>query len=113
MHLEHDTTLAVCWFESNYMKLTTDKYHFIISGNKHESLWTGIGNDRKWESNNVKLLGVNIGSDWEFNEHMLNICSKANRKPIVSGIFKYLTFEKKKIFLRTYFESQCKYYPLV
>ena len=61
----------------------------------------------------MKLLGVNIGSDWEFNEYMLNICSKANRKPIVSGMFKYLAFEKKKIFLRTYFESQCKYYPLV
>ena len=77
MHLEHDTALTVCWFESNYMKLNTDKCHIIISGNKHESLWADIGNDKIWESNNVKLLGVNIDRDVKFNGHMLNICSKA------------------------------------
>ena len=38
MHLEHNTAFTVCWFESNYRKLNTDKYHLIISGNKHESL---------------------------------------------------------------------------
>ena len=39
MRLEHDSALAVCWFESNYMKLNTDKCHLIISGNKHGSFW--------------------------------------------------------------------------
>ena len=39
MRLEHDSALAVCWFESNYMKLNTDKCHLIISGNKHASFW--------------------------------------------------------------------------
>ena len=51
MHLEHNSAFAVCWFESNYMKLNTDKCHLIISGNKHESFWADIGNDRIWESN--------------------------------------------------------------
>ena len=60
MHLEHNSAFAVCWFESNYMKLNTDKCHLIISGNKHESFWADIGNDRIWESNYVKLLGINI-----------------------------------------------------
>ena len=46
MCLEHDSALAVCWFESNYMKLNTDKCHLIIFGNKHGSLWADIGNDR-------------------------------------------------------------------
>ena len=40
------------------MKLNTDKYHLIISGNKHESPWTDIGIDKIWELNNVKLFGV-------------------------------------------------------
>ena len=31
-----------------------------ISGNKHESIWADIRIDKIWESNNVKLLGVNI-----------------------------------------------------
>ena len=60
MHSEHESALAECWFESNYMKLNTDKCYLIISGNKHESFWAVIGNDRVWESNYVKLLGINI-----------------------------------------------------
>ena len=31
MRLEHDTPLSVCWFESNYMKLNTDKCHLIYN----------------------------------------------------------------------------------
>ena len=60
MHSEHESALAECWFESNCMKLNTDKCYLIISGNKHESFWADIGNDRIWESNYVKLLGINI-----------------------------------------------------
>ena len=114
MHLEHDTTLTVCWFESNYMKLNTDKCHLIISGNKHESLWANIGIDKIWESDNVKLLGVNIDRGLKFNGPMLNICSKANRKlTILSRMSKYWTLNKKRILVRSYFESQFRYCPLV
>ena len=60
MHSEHESALAECWFESNCMKLNTDKCYLIISGNKHESFWADIGNDRIWESNYVNLLGINI-----------------------------------------------------
>ena len=70
--------------------------------------------DKIWELNNVKLLGVNIDRDLKFNGHMLNICSKANRKlTILSRMFKYLTFEKKRFLVRSYLESQYKYCPLV
>ena len=45
---------------------------------------------------------------------MLNICSKANGKlTILSRMFKYLTFEKKRFLVRSYLESQYKYCPLV
>ena len=114
MRLEHDAALTVGWFESNYQNLNTDKCYLIISGNKNESSWADIGNDKMWESNNVKLLGVNIDRDVKFNGHMLNMCSKANRKlTILSRMFKYLTFEKKRILVSSYFESQFKYCPLV
>ena len=114
MRLERDSALAVCWFESNYMKLNTDKYHLIISGNKHESLWADIGNDRIWESNCVKLLGINIDRNLKFDFHMLKVCSEATRKlTILSRIFKFLTFEKRRVLIKAYFESQFKYCPLV
>ena len=101
MRLERDSALAVCWFESNYMKLNTDKYHLIISGNKHESLWADIGNDRIWESNHVKLLGINIDRNLKFDFHMLKVCSEATRKlTILSRIFKFLTFEKRRVLIK-------------
>ena len=43
-----------------------------------------------------------------------NICSKTNRKlTVLDRMFKYLTFEKKRILVRSYVGSQFKYYPLV
>ena len=33
--LEHDSYLAIEWFESNYMKLNTDKCHLLLAGRKH------------------------------------------------------------------------------
>ena len=32
--LEHDTSLAIEWFDYNYKKLNQDKCHVIISGHK-------------------------------------------------------------------------------
>ena len=35
--LEHNSELAIAWFEINYTKLlNTDKYHFLVSGNKND-----------------------------------------------------------------------------
>ena len=114
MRLEHDSELAVCWFESNYMKLNTDKCHLIISGNKHDSFRADIGSDRIWDSNYVKLLGTNIDRTLKFDFHMLKVCSKANRKlTIFSRMFKFLTFKKRRVLNKAYFESQFKYCPLV
>ena len=33
--LEHDSVLAIEWFETNYMKLNKDKCYFLLSGYKH------------------------------------------------------------------------------
>ena len=113
MRLKYDSALAVCWFESNYTNLNTDNCHLIISGNKHECLWADIGNERIWESSYVKFLGLNIDRSLKFDLHMLKVCSKGNsRLTILSKVFKFLTFKKRKVLIKTYFESQFKYFPL-
>ena len=33
--LEHNSELAIAWFEMNYMKLSADKCHPLISRNKN------------------------------------------------------------------------------
>ena len=112
--LEHDSALAVCWFESNNMKLNTDKCFLLISGHKYENLWAKVGEDVIWESNKVTLLGIDIDRQLKFDFHMTNICNKADRKLTILGrMFRYLTFDKKRILVKTFFESQFKYCPLV
>ena len=38
--LEHDTALAVEWFENNFTKLHQDKCHLLVSGQKHKTAET-------------------------------------------------------------------------
>ena len=104
----------MCWFKIDYMNLNTDKCHLIVSSNKHKSLWADIGNDRIWESNYVKLLGIDVDRSLKFDFHILNVCSKANRKlTILSRMYKFLTFEKRRKLIKAYFESHIKYFPLM
>ena len=69
--LEHDSVLAVEWFECNYLKLNQDKCHLLISGHKYESVWVNIGSYKIWKSNDRKLLGVNIDRNLKFSHYIL------------------------------------------
>ena len=102
--LEHDTEIAICWFDSNYVKLNTDKCHLL------EHIWVKLGYKKICENNTVKRLGVAIVSQLKFDSHVLNIDSKAGRKLILlTSMIKYLLFDKKKILIKTFFESQFKF----
>ena len=61
--LEGNSKLAIFLFENNYMKLNTDKCYLLVSGTKYEHGWETIGDDKIWESNEVKLLGVEIDTE--------------------------------------------------
>ena len=41
--LEHDSYLAIEWFENNSMKLNQDKCHLLVSGFKYKNVWAKIG----------------------------------------------------------------------
>ena len=78
--LEHNSELAIAWFEMNYMKLNTDKCHLLISGNKNEYIWAKLDEDIVWESNDVEFLRVTIDNNLRFDKHISIICLKENRK---------------------------------
>ena len=80
----------------NYMKLNTDKYHHLISGNKNEQMWAKLDRDIVWESNDVKPLGITLNNNLKFDKHVSNICSKANRKvSVLTRVAKFLPFKKR------------------
>ena len=99
--LEHNSELAIAWFEMNYMKLNTDKCHLLISGNKNEYMWAKLDEDIVWESNDVELLGVTIDNNLRFDKHLSSICLKANRKlSALRRVAKFVPFKKDVFYLK-------------
>ena len=112
--LEHDSLLAIEWFDSNHMKLNESKCHFIMTGHKHEHIWAKIGQTMIWEQNNVKLLGVHIDSKLSFNDHVTSLCVKAGRKlTALTRITNLLSIEKRKILINSFVDSQFNYGKLI
>ena len=57
----------------NEIKLNTDKCHLLVTGNKYEQIWVKLGEEKIWENNTVKLLGVTIDRQLKFDSHVFNI----------------------------------------
>ena len=70
--LEHDATLDIKWFESNYMLLNQDKYRFLFSGHKYEALFVNVGETKIWENKQQNILGVLLDRNLKFDEYALS-----------------------------------------
>ena len=113
-NLEYDTLTAIIWFEDNFMKLNEDKCHFLISGNINEHLFAKVGDELIWESCEQKLLGVIIDKNLNFNSHLSKLCKKVGQKvTALARVVKLLPFDKKRILLKSFIESQFSHCPLV
>ena len=110
--LEQETTLILNWFKVNEMKSNDDKCHLIVCNQKDASI-THVSENIE-ERISVELLGVNIDTNLNFNEHVTNLCKKANQKlHALARISKYLNEDKLKILMKTFIQSQFNYSPLV
>ena len=110
--LENETSLILNWFKVNEMKSNDDKCHLIVCNQDHVSVI--LGNETIEQSNSVELLGINIDANLNFNEHITNLCRKANQKlHALARISKYLNEDKLKILMKTFVQSQFNYCPLV
>ena len=111
--LEHDTHIAIEWFESNYMKLNKEICHFLISGHKYEHLWINVGRAKIWENNSVTLLGVHIDNSLKLDKHVTELCKKSgNRLSGLSRLAKILPFQEIGILMKSFFDSEFSYCPL-
>ena len=105
--LEHNSELAITWFETNYKKLNINKCHLLISVNKNEQMWAKLNRDLVWENNDLKLLGITLDNNLRFDKHWSNICSKANKKlNVLTRVAKFLPFKKRCILFKVFIESQ-------
>ena len=42
------------------MKLNTEKWHLLMSRSKYGNFWAQIDNEKIWEYNEVKPLGITV-----------------------------------------------------
>ena len=112
--LEHNSELAIAWFEMNYMKLSTAKYHLLISENKNEYKFAKLDQDIVWKSNNLELFGVTTHNDLKFDKYVSNNLFKSKRQlSVLKRVIKLFSFKKRLILFKAFVESQFKSYPLV
>ena len=106
-NVEHDCSVLVEWFRDNYMTLNAIKCHLLVSGLKDEHICASVGDAKIWEESSAKLLGILIDSNLSFHSHVKMIVKKASQK--LTGILRlipYLSERKRKLLIKTFFESQ-------
>ena len=104
--LEHDSYLAIEWFENHFTKLNQDKCHLLVSGFKYENVWATIGKTKNWESKKQKLLVVEIDRTLNFDEHIASLCRKAGKKlSVLARLSNFMCTNKKRVLMKAFIES--------
>ena len=57
-------------FENNYMKLSNNNSHLLLSSFMHEVIWISIFQSEIYESKREKLLGIIIDGNMKFNDYI-------------------------------------------
>ena len=93
--LEHDSLIALEWFECNHMKLKEEKCHLLIAGHKYEHVCANVEEANIWESCSEKLLGINIERELSFNYHVSNLRIKVWRNiSALASISRLMSFDQ-------------------
>ena len=100
------------WFSNNQMKGNIDKCHLIMSTNNITEL--KVADSLIKTSTCEKLLSVKIDYKLTFDNHLSNLCKKANNKlGALARATPYMTIEKRKFLMNSFFNAQLNYCPLI
>ena len=73
-----------------------------------------MADEKIWESAKQKLLGIEIGINLNFDDHVISLCKKAGTKlAVLARLSKLMSLKKKRILMKTFVESQFGYCPLI
>ena len=112
-NLEEASKKLLEWVSNNKLKASPDKFHLILSDKDPELSLTvdtfGITN-----SNSEILLGVTIDNKLNLNQHVSKLCTKASQKlHALARVSKFMNFERRKMIMNAFINSQFGYCPLV
>ena len=93
--------------------MNVDKCHLLITKYDNNVSATIDGHTIS-SSKSVKLLGIQIDNNLDFNEHVSNICKKVSTKlHALRRVSHYMSKNKLRIIMKAFIESQFGYCPLV
>ena len=97
--LKHeDAEIFIQWFKDNGLKLNEDKCKLIILSKQENNSTLSLENEVITSSRSEKLLGITIDHKLTFNEHVENLCIKANQKlHALARISNYMSQDKLRI----------------
>ena len=106
--LESDSNVIIQWFTDNFMKLNTDKCHFMILGkSSNQDVTVNVGSSVIGNTEEEKLLGVMIDKKLTFETHINKLCKKAGNKLFaLSRLSPYMNSNKLRILMRAFVTSQ-------
>ena len=116
--LESETLSVLNWFRLNEMKPNQGKCHLLVADINHKSYSSNsyiyLDNAFLENEESVKLLGVTIDQNLDFEEHITLLLNEGNKKlHALMRIAKYLTQDKLRLIMKTFIESQFNYCPLI
>ena len=89
--LEKKLETAAEWFNQNKMIVNPDKFQAMLleKRNENNQFCIKVNNQTIKTTNCVKILGININSELNFDSHISDLCKKASTKHIKSfkGIY--------------------------
>ena len=96
------------------MKLNEGKCKLFVPGIISEHFWVKVGDVQIWETPYDLLLGLGIDKKLNFSKHLEKICKKASGKvSALARMVKIIPFQKKRILMKTFIESQFNNCPLI
>ena len=77
-------------------------------------MYASIGDEWIWEDSKVKLLGLIIDRKLTFDAYVRTICKKASQKlKAILRLANILPEHKRKVLMKTFFDYQFSYCPLL
>ena len=99
------------WYKMNYMQANPEKFQFIIFDKERQPRTLQLTHGVTTQSvSNVKLLGVNIDVELNFNHHIALLCNKAGRQiNALSRLSNVLNVDTKILILQSFILSHFMY----
>ena len=107
--LQVDCYILLDWFD-NFFKLNADKCKLLLSMKKTS---INIAGENIVVQKSVKLLGIQIDNNLDFNEH-IEFAKKATQNlRALARVAHLLSKDRLQLLMKAFVEFQFAYYPLV